>query len=398
MKSRFHYKALDTKGGEVESDFYGTLDELRTYLKSEHLTLYDFKEEKPKVDKSKFKQEDFLFFVEEVTYLLKAGMKIDEAFALMLKNAKKEATRKLLEESVKQLQSGKQLSEALQEGTKKIDYELLPLYYNLLRSGEEIGEPVYALESLYQFLNFRIKIAKEIKAALTYPMFLLGMSVLMILFVMLFVVPQFSDIFSPEELAKVPALSRFVLESGMYLKNNLGFVSMIVGGTVALLVFIWIQYKKVITGTISNLAFFKKFFIPIELSTFFNSLGSMLNAGVTLDKALKSSVVLINIPQLQVVFKTAEENIAKGKPLSASIESYDIVPSYIPPLISVGEKSGDIGNISLSIAQKEMEKFQATTKKALLLLEPAIIVLLGFFIAAIVVSIMLAVISVNDII
>jgi len=398
MKSRFHYRALDAKGGEVESNFYGTIDELKDYLKSENLTLYDFNEQKPKLDKKKFTQDDFLLFIEELTYLLKAGMKIDEAFVLMLKNTKKEASQTLLKEIIHQLQAGKQFSFAFKEGTHKINYELSPLYYNLLRSGEEIGEPVYALQSLYKFLNFRIKTAKEIKGALIYPMFLLGMSILMILFVMLFVVPQFSEIFSPKELQKIPTLSRYVLESGMYLKSNLGFVSIIIFSSLLTIWFIFSKYKKQIISSIANIPLFHNFFITIEISTFFNSLGSLVNAGVTLDKALQSSTKLINIPQLQVVFQTAQENLSKGKSLSTTIEGYEIIPSYIASLLSVGEKSGSIGDISLSIAEKEMEKFQAVTKKALLLLEPAIIVLLGFFIAAIVVSIMLAVISVNDVI
>jgi len=398
MKSRFHYKAFDAKGGEVENNFYGTQEELKEYLRSENLTLFEFKEEKPKLDKSKFKQDDFLLFIEELSYLLKAGMKVDDAFSLMLKNSKKEKTQTLLKEIIQQLQSGKQLSTSLMEGTKKIDYELLPLYFNLLKSGEEIGEPVYALDALYKFLSFRIKIAKEIKGALVYPMFLLGMSVVMILFVMLFVVPQFSQIFSPKELAKVPALSRYVLESGMYLKANLMFVSIIVFSTIATLVFLFKKFKKNIINALSSLSFLTNFFITVEISTFFNSLGSLLNAGVTLDKALKSSTNLINIPRLKVVFETAQDNIAKGKSLSSTVESYEIIPSYIASLLSVGEKGGNLGDISLSIAEKEMGEFQAVTKKALLLIEPVIIVLLGFFIAAIVVSIMLAVISVNDII
>jgi len=398
MKSRFHYKAFDPKGGEVESDFYGTVDELRDYLKLENLTLYDFTEQKPKLDKSKFKQDDFLLFIEELTYLMKAGMKIDEAFTLMLKNSKKYTTQTLLKEIIQQLQSGKQFSVGIQEGVKKIDFELSPLYYNLLRSGEEIGEPVYALESLYKFLSFRIKISKEIKGALVYPMFLLSMSVLMILFVMLFVVPQFSEIFTPKEFEKIPPLSRYVLEAGMYLKENLLKVTIVVGFIIGSVSFLFIKYKKNIINTISNISLFKNFFITIEISTFFNSLGSLLNAGVTLDRALKSSTNLVNIPRLQVVFETALDNISKGRSLSSTVENYEIIPSYIASLLSVGEKSGNLGDISLSIADKEMSKFQAITKKALLLIEPAIIVLLGFFIAAIVVSIMLAVISVNDII
>lgn len=398
MKSRYHYKALDGKGGKVESDFYGTLDELKEYLKSENLTLYDFTEKAAKTDTTKFKQDDFLLFVEELTYLMKAGMKIDEAFMLMLKNAKKQATQKLLQEIIRQLQSGKQFSHAIEEGAKKINFELSPLYINLIRSGEEIGEPIYALESLYQFLSFRIKIAKEIKGALVYPMFLLGMSILMILFVMLFVVPQFSELFSPKELAKIPLLSRAVLEAGMYLKANLLQVTLIVTSVVGSIVYLFIRYKQQLIRFIADIPFFKKFFITVEMSTFFNSLGSLLNAGVTIDRALRSSIGLVHIPQLKVVFETAYENLQKGKTLSSTIENYEIIPSYISSLLSVGEKSGNLGQIALLIAEKEMGAFQAVTKKALLLLEPAIIVLLGFFIAAIVVSIMLAVISVNDII
>ena len=398
MKSRFHYKAIDHKGGKIEGEFYGTLNELKEYIRAENLTLYDFSENQLALDKSKFQQDDFLLFIEELTYLIKAGMKIDDAFRLMLKNTKKQTTQLFLQEIIQQLQSGKQFSQAIEEGAQKIHFPLSALYVNLIKSGEEIGEPVYALESLYDLLKFRISLAKEIKSALVYPLFLLSMSLIMVIFVLLFVVPQFAELFTPKELEKIPALSRLVLESGMYFKTHFIFVAgsfLLLSG---LLVVVVIKYKNKLLNILSDIPYFKKFFVSVEISTFFNSLGSLLNAGTTLDKALKNSVGLIKIPQLKIVFENAQENLRKGKTLSSTMEGYEIIPSYIPSLISVGEKSGELGKISILIAEKEMNSFQNATKKVLLLLEPAIIVILGFFIAGIVVSIMLAVISVNDII
>ncbi len=396
-KSEFVYEALTLSGKKINGRYAGSFKDFQKYLKSQGLTLLSYKEKKVKLKKGQFKDDDFASIVEELYYLIDSGVKVDDALKLLIKSASKESSYKFLSFVLEELKKGSQLSTAIKEASKEVGYKISPLYISILSSGEEIGNVAYSLNTLKEFIDFKLTTASEVKQALSYPLFLIGMSVLMVFFVFIVVVPKFTEMFSADEMDKIPYISQLVLKTGLFVNENLflilGGLSLVVVG-----IFLYFKFSDInFTKFLYKIPYLKEMIIELELSRAFNSMGMMIKGGVEIDKALKQSISLFSIDELKSIFVEGLSELKKGRRLSEVFAATSIIPPNVVSMMSVGETSATMGEVSLSLSQRFLQNFKIKTKKVLSLLEPVIVVFMGLFIAIIVVSIMLAVISINDI-
>ena len=396
-KSEFAYEALTINHKTIKGRYAGGFKDFQKYLKSQGLTLISYKEKKIKLKKGNFKDSDFAGIVEELYYLINSGVKVDDGLKLLIKSASKERSYHFLTKILEEIKKGNQLSIAIQNASKDVGYDISPLYISILSSGEEIGNIAYALNTLKSFIDFKLTTAAEVKQALAYPLFLIGMSVVMVFFVFIFVVPKFTEIFSADEMDKIPYISQLVLKSGTFVNEHLflilGALSLSVVGA-----FLYFKLSKInFTQLFYKIPYLRDMIIELELSRAFNSMGMMIKGGVEIDKAIKQSISLFSIDELQSIFIEALSELKKGRRLSEVFAASSLIPPNVVSMMSVGENSATMGEVSLSLSDRFLQNFKLKTKKVLSLLEPVIVVFMGVFIAVIVVSIMLAVISINDI-
>ena len=207
MKSEFRYEALTKNGDIISAVYIGTKNEFQALFNDRHLTLLKYKENTKKLKSGRFLSEDFKFAIEELSYLMGARIPIDSSLKQMLSSVAKESQRDFLEMFLNQIKSGVPVSLALKEAGIKVGYPIDNLSIQIIASGEEIGDLASALNKLKERLIFTEKLASDIKSAMTYPAFLLILSLVMIFFVFFFIVPKFSTLFSPSEFEKLPTLS-----------------------------------------------------------------------------------------------------------------------------------------------------------------------------------------------
>lgn len=397
MSSEIRFVAITTNDEEIEGVHKGDKKSLKKYVKSEKLILLSFKEKKIKLKSGKFLNSDFQAFVEELYYLIDSGMKLDDSLKLLIKNTKKESVLEFLKNVLENVKAGEQLSEAIGLSQKKYSLEENKLAKSVITSGEEVGALGGALKTLSEYLLFKDKINGEIKQALSYPIFLLIMSVLMVFFVFFLIVPKFTEIFSPDELDALPSISRMVLKSGLYVNEHATAVFLSIGAFVIIVPFAVKLFKRNLHKFILDIPLIGSLTIYIELSRVFNSIGIMLQGGIKIDQAIKQSIGLTQVPIIKSILKESLFEIKKGNRLSDALSGHAILPPQVVSMVSVGENSAKLDEVFLNLAERFSETFQKRTKSVLSLLEPAIIVLMGVFIAFIVVAIMLAVISISDI-
>jgi len=397
VESRFDYEARSSNGELLKGSYKGTREGFENFIRANGLTLLSFEEKKIKLKGGRFSESDFQSFVEELYYLLDSGMPIDKSLKLLIKNAQKESVRAFLTQVLQGISSGEQLSKAIESAQKAQGQRPNRLAVSIIGSGEEVGNVAGALKTLNDYLLFREKTASEIRQAMAYPTFLIIMSVLMVFFVFFIIVPKFTVIFSPKELDNLPFISRIVLKGGLYVNDH---KTMILVGAAALAVTIPLLVKWLKANFhrfALKLPVISELVVYIELSRIFNSLGIMLQGGIKIDKAIKQSIGLTRIKEIQSMLKEGLHEIKKGNRLSDVFSGYAILPSQVVSMISVGENSARLDDVFLNLSKRFSETFQKKTKRALGLLEPMVIVIMGLFIAVIVVAIMLAVISISDI-
>ena len=390
------YESADSMGNIVKRVFIGENKEFQKYVKKNNLYIYSVKEEEIKIEKGKFRDKDFRDFLEEFLYLIQSGMPVDKALKNLYRVTAKAETKFFIDRILSGIKDGTSFSKSLEDAFNEVNYEVDSLVKSLISIGEEIGELDSSIQRALEHMKYQENIHSQISQAIRYPIFLLGMSVLMVFFVFWFVVPKFSEMFTPEEFEKLPSLSYAVLSVGKALDGNMGFVFM---GFIVFVGILWFsikKYKKFWLSLFTKISFFNKLMLKIELSYIFRSLGVMLQGGLKIDKALAKVIPLVNHNELKNLFAIARDEIRKGNKLSRIFFDSDVIAPNIASLISVGENSANLEKIFISIGDKLGDEFNGEVKKILSFLEPIIIIFVGIVIAVIVVSIMLAVVSLTD--
>ena len=390
------YESSDAMGNIVKRVFIGESDEFQRHIKRNNLYIYSIKEEDIRIEKGKFKHKDFRDFLEEFLYLIQSGMPIDQALKSLYKVTGKAETKFFIDRALAGIKDGTPFSESLEKAFVEVNYEADSMVKSLIAIGEEIGELDLSIERALEHMKYQEDVRSQISQAIRYPTFLFGMSIMMVFFVFWFVVPKFSAMFTPEEFERLPSLSYAVLSIGKTLDGNMGIVFI---AFISLIGLIWISVKKnkkFWFSMIAKIGFFNRLMLTIELSYIFRSLGVMLEGGLKIDRALARVIPLVNHYELKNLFTIARDEIRKGEKLSRIFFDSDVIAPNVASLISVGENSASLEKIFISVGDKLGKEFNMEVKKILSFLEPLIIIFVGVLIAVIVVSIMLAVVSLTD--
>lgn len=389
-----------TKNGErVTGEFLGSKDELIRSLQKEGIFIVSVRESKRKKKRGKYTIEDFATEVEELSYLVSAGLQIDKAISTMIKNTKKEASVEIWEMVLTQLKEGNQLSVAIKNVLKEKRIPISDFYINIISVGEEVGNVQQALKDVSKHLQFRLKIKRDTISALGYPIFLVFVSIVAIFFVAYFILPRFSSIFTPKEFKTLPALSKVFIGFGMFIHNNMGMVLSLFFMFIAFAVFVFSLEKprRLVLDFIQDLPFLKDIALEFHIANLCSSLGAMLEGGVDIGRALRLAAKITNHRSLKNIVLQTAENVKRGIKISDTWSKYSIIPDDVVSLVAVGESSATLGEVFSKLGEKHLEDFKIKISRAMVFLEPAMIVMLGVFIGLIVVSIMLAVLSLTNV-
>jgi len=397
MESVFEYEALVSSGESIKGVFKGTKDAFEKMLLKKKLLLVSVKEKKEKLDNSKFTQDNFLAFIEELYYLSNSGMPIDQSLKMLVKTTKKEAYKRILKSLLDEIKAGEQLSIALKKALKTENIEIDSLSISFISTAEEVGTLTNGLEQLFDYLTFQKKIRSDIKEALSYPLFLVGMSIVVSFLIFFLIIPKFATIFSPDEFEQLPSISYAVLSVGKYLNAHMSEALFVIGAFVIAVIVILKKFPIPWTSFFYKTPKLSSVIVDLQLTIVYSALSTMLIGGLELDKALKQLQKVNLLPELSDLLKRTLFEIKRGQKLSDVFAISSIIPPSDIALLNVGESSASLEKVFKSLSTRHSEAFNSNVKKLLSILEPTVIVGLGVFIAMIVVAIMMAVMSMTDI-
>jgi len=397
MDTLFEYEAIVASGESIKGVFKGDELSFEKMVSQKKLTLIAVKKRVEKLDKRKFSADDFLAFIEELYYLTNSGMAIDQSLKMLLKTTKKESQLNILNSILTELKAGMQLSLSLQKAFEKEKIPIDSLSISFISTAEEVGNLSDGLFQLFEYLSFQKKIRSDVRQALAYPLFLVGMSVVVAFLVFFLIIPRFSTIFSPEEFAKLPDISHAILSMGTYLNAHMGAFFLIFGIFVSGVVFILKTIDIPWLSIMYKLPKISQIIVELQLTIIYSAMSTMLVGGLELDKTLKQMQKIKLLPEIADLLKNALFEIKRGQKLSSVFAVSKVIPPSDIALLSVGENSATLDKAFKSLSIRHSDAFSADVKKFLSLLEPAVIVGLGAFIALIVVAIMMAIMSMTDI-
>lgn len=399
MLTEYAYSCFDPLGQETKGvisapDRTMALSKLR----DQGLTVIDLVEKRSKARRGVvwgkgIKDQDLYNISRELSILLRSGIRIDKAIELLMNPSMKRELKDILSLVLVDIKAGKEVAQAF-GNTGRFTH----LFVTMIRVGEAVGNLQSAFENIAQYYKFQIQYKGEIRNALTYPIFLIFASIMTLVFIFSFIVPRFFSIFGTETGAlPLPAKVLYTM-SGLLSFTNL---CILIGLIIAVVILKKFYPSKVrlpnIYPYLLNFPLIGRLILNLELSRFSYSMYSMLQSGIEFIKALKLSAALIQNRRLRTPIESLVEQIKGGKKIADVFSQVHFLPDIVPNMLRVGEGSGNLKEIFFELYQVFDERFKNSTKRALILIEPTIIVIMGLIVGFIVISLILTVMSVGSI-
>ncbi|MEY2954156.1 MAG: hypothetical protein RLZZ401_2243 [Pseudomonadota bacterium] len=338
-------------------------------------------------------QADVLALTSELAIMLRAGLALDNALRVLIDMSHKPSVTSLLQRVLGDVKGGMTFSKALSK-----DQGLLgDFYINMVRSGEASGQLASVLARLVEHMERLRALRESVVSATIYPCILLGVAVLSMIAMLGFVVPQFEKLFTDMGDA-LPLPTRIVMLAGQGFKEY----GLILGIVLAAGFWVLARWLKSPKGKIwwQNAALG----IPIagsllhkyELTLFSRSLGTLLGNGVPMLTALHIATDTVGNLVLRQALASVGPFVKEGGKVVDGLRKTQIFEPLAINLVRVGEETGRIGPMMLELANILNREVETGIKRALTLVEPVLILVLGVLIASIIVSILLGILSVND--
>jgi type II secretory pathway component PulF len=400
--ARFRYVGFDPSGGRVSGIVDAErLDLARDDLRGRGVMVSELASEGTGRDwretlglqTERVRLEDLEFLTSELSLLLDSGVRIDRAIGILQRTGRSGAVGRLLSAMSADLKQGRQLSEAAAEHKDVFD----PLYVNLIALGEASGQLPEVFRRLADDLRFRRDIRQKVVQAATYPLVVLSVCVLALLFIFNFVVPNLATLFADAK--ELPWYTSALLGASAFMKQYQWALAI---GLAALGALLWQARKRpsvvefrerVAIGS----PFLSEATTTVERIRFTSGLGMMLESGLPVDRALQLATGNIRHGQLRREIAIAVEKVRRGEQLSGVLRQTRLFPDFYASLLEVGEESGELGKVFNEIARRSRDAFSSWTQRVTTLLEPALILLMGLIVGGVVVIMMLSITSVADI-
>jgi len=333
-------------------------------------------------------------FTQELMYMLQAGIPLDRALDV-LEQQKSEIQQHIpLGEIHQALRSGKPFSQTLSPYPDLFP----PFYLSLIQAAEVSGDLADGLATLNRYMESSRLLKEKISAALIYPSILALVSVLSIIVILLYVIPQFADILADMQQA-LPFHTQLILDMSEGLQQS-GLILLLITAISILAI-----SRLLRLGAVRALMDRLKLALPllgpllimIELTRFSRSLGTLLTKGVPLLQSLQIAHQTLQLAPLQTLFKDCSEGLKDGQQLSPMLQSSPLLPAMMTQLIRVGEETGQLGQMLLRLADIYEQQTETRLRKIISIMEPLLIITLGLIIALLVLSMLSAIIGINNI-
>lgn len=366
-------------------------------LRSKSLFLLELNEVAPKTSlditlgSAKIPKKTLAVFCAQFASILKAGVPLVQAIDILSEQAEHKQLKKILATVSEDLQSGKGLSEAL-----SVHERALPvIMIKLIEAGEMSGTLDTSLQRLAVQFEKDYKLQRKISGAMTYPAIVGIIALLVVVFLLVFIMPRFTAMFSSLD-AELPGITKFMLSLSDAVVHNWMYIV----GFIVLFYAMFRFYKASPVGRqqLDNLKLklpvVKKTMTRILAARFARTLATLTASGVSLTQSLRigSKVVANKVAENRLL--DVEEQIKRGKTLYAAISGETMFPRMLTHMIKIGEESGALDTMLEKAADYFEEEAEASVGKLTALLQPIMLIIVAIIVLLIMLSVMLPIFSI----
>lgn len=345
--------------------------------------------------KKRITEKDVSIITRELATLLEAGMPLDRSLQILIELTAEEHIQALLDDIQERVRGGDTFSQALEEHGSVFSR----LYINMVRAGEASGALEAALARLSEYLERSGELQDSIKSALVYPTILMVVAGMSLVLLLVFVVPQFSSLF--EDMGEaLPTPTKVVIALGDLFRNYwwamLSFFALAAIGVQKWLerpgVREQLDRRLMATPLIGDLIW------KLETARFCHTLSTLLENGMPLLGALRLAKEVVGNRQIAAKLQEIPDELKRGKGLAEPLMEKEVLPKMALQMIRVGEESGSMEKMLEKVATLYDRDTRSAVQRLLTLLEPIMIIGLGVMVAGIIISILMAILSANELV
>jgi type IV pilus assembly protein PilC len=320
-----------------------------------------------------FGQAELMRFTRQLAILINAGVPIMECLEILHKQEQNMVLKRVVKNVSLQVEEGKSLFDALssQQGFNK-------LYCSLVKAGEAAGILDSILNKLAEFLEKQEKLKKQVKGALTYPVIVVLVGILVIFGLMTFVVPTFVGMLK-ESNQEIPWVTQTVIDISDFFRNYT--LLLIVGFFASGMLFVnFIKTKEGKTQwdrITMRAPLFGMLIIKGNLGAFTRTLATMLSAGVPIIDSLEICIDTLDNTQIAKDLTKVRQAVIEGKSITEPLARITYFPPLVTQMMKVGESTGNLDNMLVKVADVFQEEVEELVGNLTKLIEPLILVVLG---------------------
>lgn len=342
--------------------------------------------------RKKLNLEKFLIFNQQFVTLIRAGLPILKALDLLADRLTDPALAVHIKAVRDEVRNGTQLSEAF-----RMQGVFPKIFTTSVLAGEKSGSLVEVIDRFLTYQRLALGIRKKVLVSLIYPAVLVVLVLILIVFLVTYVVPQFGELYSNMQ-ARLPFMTRVLLAVGeegtVYI---LGFVASLVGAFVAYKVWSRGERAQEQVDLIKlKLPLFGEIWIKYQVAQLARVLSTLLTGGIPLVQAMETAGDSLGSRLLKRNLDRVGKMVREGQSMSVSLRSMKIFPPLAIDMIEVGESTGALPAMLTSVAEFYEDDVNTKTQAAMSLIEPAIMIFMGIFVAFVLVSLYLPIFSLSD--
>lgn len=389
----FKYKAIDDLGEKIEGTCTAnTVNEVLDMIRSNGNYPVSVKEANEKksfkflAELSKVPIKDLSIFCRQFYTMINAGASILNTVNVLRQQVEHKKLKAALNSIYEDVQKGLSLSESME----KHEAVFPMLLINMVRSGEISGNLDGIMKRMSEHYDRENKINTKVKGAMVYPIFLSMISIVIVIFMLVFVMPIFVGMFQSNG-AELPGPTQFLLSLSNGLKKYWFIVIMVIFALVISFkvisrnkkVWMFMQILKL------RIPFVRDISKKVIVSRFARSLSTILSNGIPLVQALEVVAKVVSNKYVEVKILEAKDKTIRGASLADAIEDMNFFPLMLCSMIRIGEESGALDDILYKTASFYDDEVEAAIQKMTTIIEPVMILIMGLVVGGIILCMVL---------
>ncbi len=343
----------------------------------------------------KVKLKELAVFSRQFSTMINAGLSMLRALSIL----EEQQPNKVFSEVIGQLRAEVENGSALSTAMSKNPDIFQPLMINMIKAGEVGGFLDQVLNQLAENYESEVKLRGKVKSAMTYPVAVLVMAILLTVGMLLFVVPTFTKLFSDLG-GDLPAPTQMLVNLSNFLKVAL--IPLIILSVIGFVVWIRIKHTDRVREFVDpiklKIPVFGPMFQKIALARFCRNLGTMLSSGVPILQSLDIVADTSGNKVITHAVHDIEESVRRGESLTQPLMQHKVFPAMVVQMLAVGEDTGALDAMLKKIADFYDQEVEATTEQMTALIEPIMIAILGGLVGSMIVALYMPIFKIFDLI